>query len=133
MENKPSTSRTIRSQGLFQSIKALTSTLVSMAHNRLELLSTDLEEAKEQMIKMLVLSLVSLFSIFIATVLIAITIVVAFWDTHRMLALFSATGFFIIVGVATCMTIISEAKKAPKMFMASLLELIKDRTHIDHN
>ncbi|MDI1308062.1 MAG: phage holin family protein [Methylotenera sp.] len=133
MENKTSTNSTIRSQGLFQSIKALTSTLVSIAHNRLELLSTDLEEAKEQLIRMLVLALVSLFSIFIAAVLITITIVIAFWDTHRMLALFSATGFFIIVAIATCITIIREAKKAPKMFLASLIELIKDRTHFDQH
>lgn len=127
MTNKTSTS----SLGLFESVKALTSTLVAIIHTRLELLSTDLEEDREHLMSLVMLSLIALFSLLIAAVLVTITLVVAFWDSYRVLALASVSGVFIIVGVATWLAAVHQAKKKPKMFVASLLELIKDRQHID--
>lgn len=120
-------------KGLFESITALTSTLVGIVHTRLELLSTDLEEDRERMMSLVMLSLIALFSLMIAVVLITITIVVAFWDSYRVLALASIAGVFLIVGVATWLAAIHKAKNKPKMFVASLLELIKDRQHLDAN
>ena len=73
------------------------------------------------------------FSLLIAVVLITITLVVAFWDSYRVLALASISGVFVVVGIATWLVAIHEAKKKPKMFVASLLELIKDRKHLDIN
>lgn len=133
MTNKTSTSRSTNSLGLFESIKALTSTLVAVVHTRLELLSTDLEEDRERLMSLVMLSLIALFSLLIAAVLVTITLVVAFWDNYRVLALASVSGVFIIVGVATCLAAVRQAKKKPKMFVSSLLELIKDRQQLDAN
>jgi uncharacterized membrane protein YqjE len=121
------------SKGLFESITALTSTLVAIVHTRLELLSTDLEEDRERLMSLVTLSLVALFSLLIAVVLITITLIVAFWDSYRVLVLASIAGVFLIVGVSTCLAAIRQAKNKPKMFVASLLELIKDRQHLDTN
>jgi uncharacterized membrane protein YqjE len=129
MTDKTSTS----SKGLFESITALTSTLVAIVHTRLELLSTDLEEDRERLMSLVTLSLISLFSMMIAVVLVTITLVVAFWDSYRVLALASIAGVFLIVGVATWLAAIHKAKNKPKKFIASLLELIKDRHHLDAN
>ena len=131
MTDKTSTSSTTNSQGLFESIKALTSTLVAIVHTRLELLSTDLEEDRERLMSLVILSLIALFSILIAVVLATITLIVAFWDSYRVLALASVSGVFIIVSIATWLAAMRQAKKKPKMFVASLLELIKDRQHLD--
>jgi uncharacterized membrane protein YqjE len=133
MTNKTSTSRSTNSLGLFESIKALTSTLVAVVHTRLELLSTDLEEDRERLMSLVMLSLIALFSLLIAAVLVTITLVVAFWDSYRVLALASASGVFIIVGVSTWLAAVRQAKKKPKMFVSSLLELIKDRKQLDVN
>jgi|APLak6261659701_1056019.scaffolds.fasta_scaffold83000_2 uncharacterized membrane protein YqjE len=133
MTNKTSTSRSTNSLGLFESIKALTSTLVAVVHTRLELLSTDLEEDRERLMSLVMLSLIALFSLLIAAVLVTITLVVAFWDSYRVLALASVSGVFIIVGVATWLAAVRQAKKKPKMFVSSLLELIKDRQQLDAN
>jgi uncharacterized membrane protein YqjE len=121
------------SKGLFESITALTSTLVAIVHTRLDLLSTDLDEDRERLMSLVTLSLVAIFSLLIAVVLITITIVVAFWDSYRVLALTSISGVFLIVGVSTCLAAIRQTKNKPKMFVASLLELIKDRQHLDAN
>ncbi len=133
MTDKTSTSKPNNSQGLFESIKALTSTLVAIVHTRLELLSTDLEEDRERLMSLVILSLIALFSLVIAVVLVTITIVIAFWDSYRVLALASISGVFIIVGIATWLAAVCQAKKKPKMFVASLLELVKDRQHLDVN
>lgn len=133
MTDKTSTSKPNNSQGLFESIKALTSTLVAIVHTRLELLSTDLEEDRERLMSLVILSLIALFSLVIAVVLVTITIVIAFWDSYRVLALASISGVFIIVGIATWLAAVRQAKKKPKIFVASLLELVKDRQHLDIN
>jgi uncharacterized membrane protein YqjE len=118
-------------KGLFDSITALTSTLIAIVHTRLELLSTDLEEDRERLMSLVTLSLVALFSLLIAVVLITITLVVAFWDSYRILALATTSGIFLIVGVLTWIAAIRNAKSKPKMFIASLLELVKDRQQLD--
>ena len=133
MTDKTSTSSSKNSQGLFESIKVLTSTLVAIIHTRIELLSTDLEEDRERLMSLVMLSVIALFSLLIAVVLVTITLVVAFWDSYRVLALASASGVFIIVGVAAWLAAVRQSKKKPKMFVASLLELIKDRQHLDIN
>jgi len=50
-----------------------------------------------------------------------------------VLALASISGVFIIVGAGTWIAAVRQAKKKPKMFVASLLELVKDRKHLDIN
>jgi uncharacterized membrane protein YqjE len=129
MTNKTSTS----SKGLFESITSLTSTLVAIIYTRLELLSADIEEDRERLMSLVMLSLIALFSLLVTAVLVSITIIVAFWDTYRVLALASVSGVFFVVGIVTWLAAIRRARNKPKMFVASLLELIKDRQHLDAN
>jgi uncharacterized membrane protein YqjE len=115
-----------RSNGLFHSLTVLASSLVSIVHTRLELLSTDLEEDREHLMSLVILSLVSLFSLMVGFVLVAILLMVVFWESHRLLALGSLAGFFLLVGFATCIIAVQKAKSKPRLFLASLLELFKD-------
>jgi uncharacterized membrane protein YqjE len=127
MTDKTSTT----SKGLFKSITALTFTIVAIIHTRLELLSNDIEEDRERLMSLVTLSLVAFFCLLIAAILVTIALVVAFWDGYRVLALGSIALVFLIIGIATWLTAIHKAKSKPKMFEASLLELIKDRQHLD--
>lgn len=119
------------SKGLFESLAALATTLVAVAHTRLELLSTDLEEDRERLMSLVTLSLVALFSLVVGVVLVTITLVVAFWDTYRLLALTSLAGFFLLLGLVTWRLAVHKAKTKPRLFMASLLELLKDHQQLD--
>jgi len=118
------------SEGLFASLKNLATTLVAIVHTRLDLLSTDLEEGRQRLISLLVLTLVSLFCIFIGVVLLAILIAVVFWDTHRLLALGALTGTFLIAGAILCGLAIRAMRTMPRMFAASLAELSKDQQQL---
>ena len=120
-------------EGLFTSLKNLTLTLIAILHTRLELLSTDLEEGRERLISLIVMVFVALFCLCFGAVLLTILIAVIFWDTHRLLALGCLTAIFIIAGTTLGILAIRAMKKMPRMFEASLVELVKDHQEIDAN
>lgn len=118
------------SKGLLDSLTMFAATLVAMAYTRFELLSVDLEEARENFFSLLVLSLAALFFLGVGMVLAAILLVVAFWDTHRLLALGLLAGFFLAVGIAAWIFARRKARTKPRLFAASLSELLKDRQQL---
>ena len=120
-------------EGLLNSLKNLTVTLIAIVHTRLELISADLEEGRERFISLLTITFISLFSLCFGTVLLTILVVVVFWDTHRILVLGSLTGLFLAVGAILGAIAIRQLKSMPRMFEASLAELIKDHHEIDDN
>jgi len=120
-------------EGLLNSLKNLTVTLIAIIHTRLELLSTDLEEGRERFISLLAMAFVSLFSLCFGAVLLTILVVVVFWDTHRLLVLGSLTGLFLVTGAILGAVVVSKLKSMPRMFEASLAELIKDHQEVDTN
>jgi uncharacterized membrane protein YqjE len=118
------------SGGLFESLKTLSVSLVSIVQTRLELLSTDVAEEREQLTSFLVLVLVALSFLGVGVVLLAILIVVAFWETHRLLALAGLTGLFLTAGVGLGWYAMHRIRTKPRLFEASLAELSKDRQHL---
>lgn len=114
------------SKGLLHSLTVLAGSLVSIAHTRLELLSTDLEVDRQHLLSLVMLSLVGLLSLLFGVMLLAILFVVFFWESHRLLALGSLAGFFLLVGLTVCGFAVHKAKTKPRLFLASLLELFKD-------
>lgn len=119
------------SKGLLDSLTTLAATLVAIAHTRLDLLSTDLEEDREHLLSLLVLSLASLFCLGVGIVLATILLVAVFWDTYRLLVLGLLAGFFLAAGMAAFGFARHKARTMPRLFAASLLELLKDRQQLN--
>jgi uncharacterized membrane protein YqjE len=118
------------SRGLLESLKALAATLVAIAHTRLDLLASDLEEERTHLLSLLVLALVGLFFLGIGVVLAAMLLVAAFWDTHRLLVLGLLAGAFLAAGIAAWVIAMRKARSKPKLFAASMSELLKDRQQL---
>src|SRR5512138_51237 len=118
------------SGGLFESLKALTASLVGIIHTRLELLSLDIAEEREHLITLLLLALAALFCCGVGMVLLALLVVAAFWETHRLLALGGAGGLFLLAGAAMAWVAVRNARNRPRLFATSLAELSKDRQHL---
>lgn len=118
------------SKGLLESLTMLAATLVAIVHTRLDLLSADLEEDRERFLSLLVLTLAALFCLGVGVVLATILLVVAYWDTHRLLALGSLAGCFLAAGMAARVFAMHKARTKPKLFAASLSELCKDRQQL---
>ncbi|HXX12150.1 MAG TPA: phage holin family protein [Burkholderiales bacterium] len=115
--------------GLVDSVKALLSTLVAIAHNRLELLSTELHEEVERVALLVLWGAVALFFAFLAVVFIAVLILVAFWESRVLTASLLAVAFFALALVAGLVARHQIAAK-PRPFDASLSELAKDREQL---
>jgi uncharacterized membrane protein YqjE len=118
------------SKGLLESLTMFAATLVAIAHTRLDLLSADLEEDREHLLSLLELTLAALFCLGVGVVLATILLVVAFWDTHRLVALSTLTGFFLVAGMAAWAFAKHKARTKPRLFAASLSELSKDRQQL---
>lgn len=118
------------SAGLFESLKTLSVSLVSIVHTRLELLSTDVAVEREQLTSFLVLVLVALGCLGLGVVLVTLLIVVVFLESHRLMALAGLAGFFLIVGVGLGWFALYRVRTRPRLFEASLAELSKDRQHL---
>jgi uncharacterized membrane protein YqjE len=121
---------TSRRGGLFDSLKVLTATLIAIAHTRLELLSTELEEERLRLSSMLVWTLVALFCAGLGVVLATLFVVVVLWDTYRLLALGIPAILFILGAALAWLVVRGKARAKPRLFAASLTELSKDREEL---
>jgi uncharacterized membrane protein YqjE len=117
-------------EGLFESLKTLSVSLASIVQTRLELLSTDVAEEREQLTSFLVLVLVALGCLGAGVVLLAMLIVVFFWESHRLVALAGLTGLFLTAGAGLGWFAMHRVRTRPRLFEASLAELSKDRQQL---
>lgn len=118
-------------EGLLASIKNLTATFIDIAHTRLDLLCTDMEEERLRLVSLLAMAFISLFCLCVGMVLLAIFIVVMFWDTHRLFVIGLLTGIFLLSGAVLWGLAMNALKTMPRLFAASLAELSKDRQQIE--
>src|SRR3954471_18589364 len=116
--------------GIFDSLKRLLSTLAAIAQTRIELLGTEVEEQVARLVSMLLWTIVALFCGFTAAILIAIVVLLTFWDTNRMLAAVLLVAVYAALGVLAWLRIRSLARARPRLFQATLEELAKDRDRL---
>lgn len=119
------------SRGLFDSLAAFASTLVSVAHTRLALLSNDLEEDRTRIFSLVLLGIAAMFFMVVGVVLASILVVYILWESHRLLALSSLAGLFLLLGVGLGVTAMRKSKTKPKLFSSSLAELMKDKDRLN--
>jgi len=117
-------------KGLLASLTTLAATLVAIAHTRLDLLSSDLEEERAHLLSLLVLSLAALFFLGLGVLLAALLLVVVFWDTYRLPVLAVLTGLFLVAGITAWRIALHKARTKPRFFAASMSELLKDRQQL---
>jgi uncharacterized membrane protein YqjE len=121
---------TMSVDAILSSIKNLGSTAVEMIQTRLELFSSDIQIGWQRLLSVLVLVIITLFSLLFGLVLLAILIVVLYWDSHRVLVLSLMTVGFLSIGILLALFVRAQINAMPKLFEASLGELAKDRDHL---
>lgn len=119
-----------REEGLLASLKTLTLTLVDVVQTRLELLSSDVAEERAQLTAILMSALVALFCVGVGVVLLAILIVVMFWESHRIVTLSLLTAVFLATGTGLWLLALHKLRNKPRLFDASIGELAKDRDQL---
>ena len=79
---------------------------------------------------MLVWTLAALFCTFVGVVLATLFVVVALWDTHRLLALGIPAILFLVGAALASLIVLGKARSKPRLFAASLAELSKDHNEL---
>jgi uncharacterized membrane protein YqjE len=112
--------------GLFRSLKSLAATMVALAHTRLELLTTELQEEVQRAAGAVIWSFLALLSAIVALFFAGLTIVLVYWDTHRILAAVLVTSTFFAFTVASVAMLLLKINSRPRFLDATLAELGRD-------
>jgi len=113
--------------GLFASARDLLATALGIAHTRLELVTTEIEEELHRVAEILVWMFVVVFFAGLTVLMVAFVIVIVFWDDHRVLAASLTTlGFLAVTGIAL-LVVRAKARARPKLLEATIDEIRRDR------
>lgn len=112
--------------GLFDSLRSLIATLVAMAHTRVELFGTEVEEELHRVVALTVGAMVVLALASLALLFSGLVVVAAFWDTHRVAAVVGvAIGFCALTAVAY-FVVRRQTQRRTRLLSATLGELEHD-------
>lgn len=113
-------------KGLFSSLRQMLGTLVTLVETRLELVSVELEEQLHRGQSLLLWSIAALFLGSLAILMLAFTVIVAFWDSHRLLAAGLVTGFFALAAVVATLVARHLLRTRPRFLEGTIGELRRD-------
>ena len=117
-------------RGILDSLRALLDTILSILHNRTELLTTELEEELTRLVGVLVWAVVAVFSVIIAGTFLGAMILLAAPESYRALVAAGLGLVFLLVAGMGYLSIRKILRAKPRPFDATLRELEKDREHL---
>ncbi|MEP7245348.1 MAG: phage holin family protein [Gammaproteobacteria bacterium] len=120
-----------RSAGIVGALKRILATLAALVHTRLELFTTEIEEEIQRAASILLWALVALFFGSLTVLMLAVTVLVIFWDTNRVLAASVITGSFVLLTVVFALLARARLKSKPRFMGASIDELKRDRESME--
>ncbi|HEX6850924.1 MAG TPA: phage holin family protein [Candidatus Polarisedimenticolaceae bacterium] len=113
--------------GFLESIRTLATTVVALAHDRLELAATELQEEIARLAGVLLWALTALLLAVVGVAFVAIMILLAVDPAYRALAA-GLLAILFLAGAGVAAMIVRRILRAkPRAFDASLAELEKDR------
>ena len=119
-------SRERASSGLLGSLRSALANFIELAHTRLELVSVEMEARLLNSRHVMLWSVVALFSASLAMLMLAFTVLIVFWDTHRLLAASTITAVFILMTVGAALVVRHRIRERPRLLSATIAELKRD-------
>jgi uncharacterized membrane protein YqjE len=112
--------------GLFASLRRMLATLLELGSTRLELVSVELQEQVEYAAGVLLWGIAAIFFASLTVLLLAFTIVIAFWDQHRLLAACLVTAAFALIALTAVVIVRQRLRTRPRFLAATAEELKRD-------
>ena len=116
--------------GLFQSFSNFAATLIAIAHTRLQLLTTELQEEVRQVGAILLWAFIAAFTALLGLFLAALAFIFAFWDTHRIAASLVMIAVFVGLAIFAILVLRKKLREKSPMLDDTLAELAKDRDNL---
>lgn len=108
----------------------LVGSAIAILQTRLELLSTEVEEEWLRIAGLIMIGLAALFCVGMAIMLLVALVVVAFWDSYRLLSISLLASAFAIAAWVFWRSLMMRYQSKPRLFAATLDELGKDQAAI---
>jgi uncharacterized membrane protein YqjE len=111
---------------LLRSATRLCGTLLAMLQTRIDLLTTEISEDLERGVRVLIWGMVAALAAVFSLLLAGITLIVYYWDTHRMAAAIGVTAGFVVLSVVAARAARARLHEKPRLLDASRTELRRD-------
>ena len=111
--------------GLLSSVTRMFQTLRDLAATRVELFLTELKEERIRLLDALLLAAIGIVCALMTLVMVTLTVVIIFWDTHRLLVLTLVTATYAVAAVVAFVKLRSRMLRW-QSFSATLEEFKKD-------
>jgi uncharacterized membrane protein YqjE len=118
--------------GILATASRLLDALVSAAETRVGILATELQEERVRLGRLLLVGAAALFCLGLGIVLLAVFVVVLYWDSnHRLAVLGLLSGLFLGIGLicAVALSVVARTRKAPLTDTAEVLA--RDRQSLE--
>lgn len=107
-------------------LKELAERLFSTVHDRMELISIELQEEKYRLIQTFVWISTAVFVAMLAIAFASITLVYAFSEDRRVIVLGGLSGFYILAFIITVRAFCNYLARQPRPFADTINEFEKD-------
>ena len=114
------------SSGARGSLKRLLESASDFFTAKLELVNIEIQEEKRRLLEILILATVVLIFGIAAITLLTFSVVAFFWESHRMIALFSVSGLYALVTIFLALRLQRKVNLPTKAFETTVEELKKD-------
>ena len=125
METEPSPST-----GFLSSVRMLADSLLATIHDRIELISVELQEEKHRLIQIFVWISAAIFTGMMTVAFASITLVYLFWESARLAVLGGLTLLYAGALTAILIAFRRFLRRQPRAFEATLQEIKIDRACI---
>lgn len=117
--------------GLLASVRRMLATLLELGSTRLELVSVEIQEQIEYAASLLLWGIAAIFFASLTVLLLALTIVIACWDQHRLLAAGLVTAAFALIALVAALVVRQRLQSRPRFLSATSGELRRDAEALD--
>ncbi|MFL6658347.1 MAG: phage holin family protein [Massilia sp.] len=111
---------------LTDTVGRLGASLLSIAQTRLELAAVEMEEESQRLLAYFGMVLLALILFGVAMLLVALTVVMLFWETYRVQAALGMAALFVLAAGAVLLKLRACLASKPRMLEATVGELNKD-------
>jgi uncharacterized membrane protein YqjE len=117
---------------MFAAAGRIASTLVAMVGTRLELAAVEFQEDARRMLGHVVWALLALFMAVFALMLVALFVIVLFWDSYRLEAIGGMAALFGLGAAAIMLKVRAGLNTETPLLGATLAELRNDVEYVRH-
>ena len=104
--------------------------LLGLLQGHIALFAEELKEQQSHTLSLLVLTSLSLLFGLLLLIGLSAALLIAFWDSHRLLVISGLCVFYVLAMLSALITLLLRVRNAPAPFSASLEELARDREQL---